>query len=339
MKPTIKDVAEKAGVSKSTVSQFLNKRYSYMSEITRKEIEVAIKELNYYPNQIAKSLKQKDTRLIAFVCSTLSSRFSLELIRTIEGFFQAENYSIVVTSTGDNSSRERELIESFVARQVDGLLVFPTSKNKEMYQELQDRKIPLVFIDRELPELTVPSVLLDNQQAALTATQLLIDNGHRNIAIITFPLGDKITTRFERLNGYKKALNENEINENSDFIITCSQNEVSQKLEELFSRSHNPTAILATNDMILEEVLIWAKDNKISIPDTFSLLGIDEVSFARLYTPEITTLAQPVEAIGNKASELLLQQIRKKGKRTNEKKVYRYSTKLIERESVKRIKP
>lgn len=139
------------------------------------------------------------------------------------------------------------------------------------------------------------------------------------------------------MNGYKKALSENEINENSDFIITCSQNEVGKKIEELFSRSHNPTAILATNDMILEEVLIWAKDNKISIPDTFSLLGIDEVSFARLYTPEITTLAQPVEIIGTKASELLLQQIREKGKCTNEKKVYRYSTKLIERESVKRI--
>lgn len=186
MKPTIKDVAEKAGVSKSTVSQFLNKRYSYMSEVTRKKIETAIKELNYYPNQIAKSLKQKDTHLIAFVCSTLYSRFSLELVRAIEGFFQAKKYSIVVTSTEDDSSRERELIESFVARQVDGLLVFPTAKNKEMYQELQNRKIPLVFIDRELPELTIPSVLLDNQQAAVTATQLLIDNGHRDIAIITF---------------------------------------------------------------------------------------------------------------------------------------------------------
>lgn len=338
MKPTIKDVADKAGVSKSTVSQFLNKRYSYMSEATRKKIEAAIKDLNYYPNQIAKSLKQKDTRLIAFVCSTLSSRFSLELVRAIEVFFQTKKYSIVVASTEDDSRRERELIESFVARQVDGLLVFPTAKNKDIYQELQDRKIPLVFLDREIPELSVPSVLLDNQQAAATATQLLIDNGHQDIAFIMFPLGDKITTRFERLRGYKKTLIENKISENLDFIITCSQNEVSRKLDELFSRKHKPTALLATNDMILEEILIWAKDKKITIPDTFSLLGIDEVSFARLYTPEITTLAQPVEAIGTKASELLLQQIQERDNCTNRGSVYKYTAELIERESIKRIK-
>ena len=118
-------------------------------------------------------------------------------------------------------------------------------------------------------------------------------------------------------------------------MVTCQQSEIGEKLDELFSRTHKPTAVLATNDMILEAVLIWAKDKEISIPDTFSLLGIDDVSFARLHTPEITTLAQPVDAIGTKASELLLKQIQENI--SDEKKVYRYSTQLIERESVKRI--
>lgn len=336
-KPTIKDVAEKAGVSKSTVSQFLNQRYSYMSEATRKKIARVIHELNYHPNQIAKSLKQKDTRLIALICSTLSSRFSLELVRAIENFFQAQNYSVVVTSTEDDSTREQELIESFVARQIDGLLVFPTFKNKAIYQELQDRKTPLVFIDRDIPGLTVPSVLLDNQQVAIDATQLLIDYGHHDIAIITFPLGDHITTRVERLNGYKKTLRKNKIIEHPAFMITCLQDEVGQKLEELFQQKQQPSAILATNDMILEAILIWAKERKMAIPDTFSLVGIDEVSFARLYTPEITTFAQPVEAIGTKASELLLQQIQGEEGLTNDKNKYRYPTQLNERESIKKI--
>lgn len=336
MKPTIKDVALLAGVSKSTVSQFLNKRYSYMSENTRKKIEAAIKELNYYPNQIAKSLKQKSTNVIVFVCATLSSRFSLELIGAVEAYFGKEDYAVIVASSDDNPKHERELIESFIAKQVDGILVFPTAENKDFYTELQARKVPLVFIDRLIPGVEIPSVLLDNVSAGYLATQELIDYGHKDIAIFTFPLGEQITTRFERIAGYKKALSDNQLAVNPAYIVSCSKLEIEDRLTALFAQEDAPTALLTTNDMLLEAALVWVKKEKIKIPERFSLISIDEVTFAKLFDPEITVLAQPVMKIGTKAAELLLTQI--KGGGYEDSVVYRYEPQLIKRNSIKNRK-
>jgi LacI family kdg operon repressor len=338
LKSTIKDVAKLAGVSKSTVSQYINKRYSYMSEDTRRKIGEAIKQLDYYPNQIAKSLKQKNTNVIALVCATLSSRFSLELIGTAEAFFQKEQYSVIVASSGDDPIRERALIESFIARQVDGILVFPTKENQEFYQEVKKREVPLVFVDRVLPEANVPSVLLDNEKASAKATQLLIDNGHQKIAIITFPLGDDITTRFERLAGYKKTIEKNKIPFHPEYVISRPLGEVRDALDSLLHTADKPTAIILTNDMLLEETLIWSKDQKVKIPDIFSIVGIDDVSFARLFEPQITTLAQPVTKIALKASELLLDQIKADKKINKKNLVTRYPAELIIRSSIKKIK-
>lgn len=336
MKPTINDVAKHAGVSKSTVSQFLNKRYSYMSEATRKKIELSIQELAYHPNQIAKSLKQKDTNVIAFICANLSSRFSLGLIASIEERFQKANYSVIIARTDDNPQKERELIESFMARQVDGIIVFPTAENKDFYAKLKQQKMPIVFVDRILPDTGIPSVLLDNENAGAMATKLLVESGHKNIAILTLPLGDRITTRVERIQGYKNTLQKNHISIKKDNILSGPLEKMGGYLDELLNRSDRPSAIVATNDMILEEVLIWVKKRNIKIPDTFSLVGIDNVSFAELFTPKITTLAQPIQKIGNKAAELLLEIIKNDDKDTEIEPLYRYEPIINKRESIKK---
>lgn len=335
MKPTINDVAKRAGVSKSTVSQFLNKRYSYMSEATRKRVAESIRELAYYPNQIAKSLKQKDTNVIAFICANLSSRFSLGLIASIEDYFQSVNYSVIIARTDDDPQKERELIESFMARQVDGIIVFPTAENKDYYANLKRQQMPIVFVDRILKNTGIPSVLLDNRCAGSIATNLLLDKGHVNIAILTFPVGDSITTRVERIQGYRDALSNNQVSVKKANIISCQLDDVKENLDKLMSRNDRPTALVATNDMLLEEVLMWTKDRKIGIPEVVSLVGIDDVSSAELFTPEITTLSQPIQEIGSKAAELLLQII--KDNESDVSTVYRYEPTINNRESIKKI--
>ncbi|VDG22527.1 LacI family DNA-binding transcriptional regulator [Lactiplantibacillus mudanjiangensis] len=334
MKPTMKDVAERAGVSKSTVSQFLNKRYSYMSEATRKKIEQAIADLGYYPNQIAKSLKQKQTHIIAFVCANLSSRFSLELVASIEKSFQEAHYSVIIASTDDDPQKEQALIKSFLARQVDGIIVFPTKENRDFYQQLQQSHFPLVFVDRVLADLEIPSVLLDNQLAGFKATQTLLSQRHQNIAIITFPLGDRITTRVERIEGYRSALSEAGQSIREANIVSCVLDRVEWQLTQLMQRSDAPTGLVVTNDVLLEATLMWVKKQHIRVPDELSLVGIDDIASARLFEPEITTLAQPVSEIGVKAANLLLAAI--DGQPTAAR-VYRYEPKLTIRNSIKTL--
>ncbi|MFC6322725.1 LacI family DNA-binding transcriptional regulator [Companilactobacillus baiquanensis] len=335
MKPTINDVAFEAGVSKSTVSQFLNKRYQYMSTTTRQKIAEAIDRLEYHPNQIAKSLKQKNTNVVAFICANLSSRFSLELLASIENYFQKIGYSVIIAKTDDDPNKERELIESFLARQIDGIIVFPTYENKEFYISLRKQRVPIMFVDRLLKGVEIPSVLLDNKAAGYEATKLFVENGHEKIAILTLPLGDGITTRVERMEGYNQALEENKIKYEPEYVINCQVEEVSNKLTELMNLDNPPTAIVITNDMLLETVLMWVKKNNISVPDKLSLVGIDNVSFASLFTPEITTLAQPVSKIGEKASELLLEIIKDKYNSKDSSNVTRYEPEIHQRSSIK----
>lgn len=337
MKPTINDVAFEAGVSKSTVSQFLNKRYQYMSTTTRQKIAEAIERLEYHPNQIAKSLKQKNTNVVAFICATLSSRFSLELLATIENYFQKVGYSVIIAKTDDDPKKERDLIESFLARQIDGIIVFPTYENKEFYEGLRKQKIPIMFVDRLLKGVDIPSVLLDNTAAGYEATKLMTEQGHEKIAILTFPLGDCITTRVERMDGYSNALAENNLTEHPEYIINCQAEEVDGRLTELMNLDNPPTALVITNDVLLETVLMWVKKNSISIPDQLSLVGIDNVSFASLFTPEITTLAQPISKIGEKASELLLEIIKDKYDAKDSSKVIRYMPEIHPRSSIKKV--
>lgn len=191
MVTTMKEVAERAGVSKSTVSQFLQKRYNYMSENTKKKIEQAIEDLSYIPNEVARSLKQKKTFIVGVISSTILSRFTTEVVRAIEDECQLENVQVIVCNTDDDSLKEKKYVQSMIARQVDGLIIFPTEENKKLYVSLAKNGYPFVFVDRKIDEISVDTVLLNNEKASELAVEALIEHGHNNIGIITFPLGKK----------------------------------------------------------------------------------------------------------------------------------------------------
>lgn len=191
MVTTMKEVAERAGVSKSTVSQFLQKRYNYMSENTKEKIEQAIEDLSYIPNEVARSLKQKKTFIVGVISSTILSRFTTEVVRAIEDECQLENVQVIVCNTDDDSLKEKKYVQSMIARQVDGLIIFPTEENKKLYVSLVKNGYPFVFVDRKIDEISVDTVLLNNEKASELAVEALIEHGHNNIGIITFPLGKK----------------------------------------------------------------------------------------------------------------------------------------------------
>lgn len=340
MNVTIKDVAERASVSKSTVSQYLNERFQYMSDDTKKKIATAIEELNYQPNQLARGLKQKRTNVIGIVTSTILSRFTTEIVRAVEDACQEKGIQVLICNTDDNPEKEKYCVNSMKSRQVDGLIVFPTRQNICLYQNIISEKFPIVLIDRRIKEINASTVVLDNLLASKKAVDLLVENGHKKIGILSFPVqNNSISNRVERIKGYRNALRDHGISVNKNFIKCGTLDKIPIMIESLLNSKERPTAIIASNDMILEKLLIYVKENNISIPNELSVIGIDDVSFASFYQPSITTIAQPAYDMGRECSKLLFDQIEYNNGNLTSNNIcnIKFEPILLERESIQNL--
>src|SRR5699024_989940 len=164
-KITIKEVAKEADVSISTVSQYLNKRYHYMSASTKIRIDAAIEKLNYKPNYLARNLKGGSTKTIGIIVANILHHFSTSITRSIEGFCDNNVYHLIICNSDDDYKKERKYIQNFISKQVDGLIIFPTYSNELLYHQLVAKDFPTVLIDRYIEDLEVPCVKLDNESA------------------------------------------------------------------------------------------------------------------------------------------------------------------------------
>ncbi|RBW68464.1 LacI family DNA-binding transcriptional regulator [Bacillus taeanensis] len=308
-KVTMADVAKEAGVSKSTVSQYLNKRYEYMGHDTKKRIEEAIAKLGYQPNFLARSLKQKRTSTIGIIVANIMHRFSTEVSRSIEDFFHEHDIHAIVCNADDNPKKEKKYIEMLRAKQVDGLIIFPTGKNIALYESMIKENYPVVFMDRKIEELNVDTIAVNNKESTYHAIKHFIEAGHEQIALITPPL--TISSRIERVEGYKQALSDHNLTLNPDYLKSVEIPAIQSELDKMFSLSKSPTALLAGNDLVLLEVLAFLKEKGIKVPRDLSLIVFDNLSFAHISEPTITAIIQPAYEMGKKAAELLLAQIMK----------------------------
>src|SRR5699024_8753051 len=196
-----------------------------------------------------------------------------------------------------------------LAKQVDGIIVFPSGANNEIYKKLSKDNFPIVFIDRYIKDINVQTVLLNNENASYLAVERFIKNGYRNIAMITTTLDNNITPRIERINGYKNALRSYDLSIREEFIRSVDIEFVQEALKELSELEKPPEALLLGNDRVLLETLKYIKKNKIIIPDELAIIGIDNVAYADIFDPPITTISQPTYSIGKKAADLLLSKI------------------------------
>lgn len=331
-KITITDVAALADVSKSTVSQFLNKRYEYMSESTRGRIEVAVKELDYRPNIIARSLKQKTTFTIGVIVANILHTFSTEIIRAIENKFHENGFQIIVCNADDEPEKEKGYIEMLMAKQVDGIIIFPTGGNLDLYKRMKKTKFPIVFMDRMIEGLEIDTVLLDNKQAAALAVSRFVESDYKRIAIVTTSVIRSVSPRVERIQGYKDTLLHHQLPINLDYIKTADLDAISLALEQLFKLETPPDALLAGNDIVFMEILKYIKNHNLKIPEDIAVIGIDDLPFASFYSPPLTTVSQPTVEMANLAVKLLLKQIKKECK-IEDPTINRLQPSLINRES------
>ncbi|MCA1012774.1 LacI family DNA-binding transcriptional regulator [Halobacillus halophilus] len=332
-KITIADVANHAAVSKSTVSQYLNERYDYMGEKTKARIKKAIEDLGYQPNIVARSLKQKSTKTIGVIVANILHTFSTEVSRSIEDVCNEEGFHTIVCNADDDPIKEKRYIEMLRAKQVDGLIIFPTGNNRELYQRMLDEKYPVVFLDRSVPDIPVSSIMLENEVASELAVDHFVERNYNRIGLITTSIIDSITPRLERLKGYQNALTKHGIPENENYISSVAPQEIQAALDQMLGQKQPPEAILAGNDLVLVEVLKYVKQKDLRIPEDLAIIGIDDVSFASFYTPTITTVAQPTFKMGKMSAELLLNKI-KQNKIRDDRPDYRFKPTLMIRESV-----
>lgn len=330
---TIADVAKRANVSKSTVSQYLNGRYEYMGEETKKKIEEAIKELKFQPNIVARSLKQKKTSTIGVIVANILHAFQTEVIRAIEDICHQHDYHVIVCNSDDVPEKEKKYIEMLIAKQVDGLIVFPTNRNTDLYKQLVERRYPLVFMDRLVKDVGVDTVLLHNENAAKMAIEHFLEKGYERIGIVTTSLVHQTTPRVERIEGYKKTLNEKDIPIREEYIIALPLEQIKAGLKKMFSVENPPQALLAGNDLALMKILEFTKEQGLSVPNDVALIGIDNPSFAHIYHPALTTIRPPSFEMGKKAADLLFEAIANR-KPDQTARIYRFEPELIHRQSV-----
>ncbi|KPD00708.1 HTH-type transcriptional regulator KdgR [Geobacillus sp. BCO2] len=297
-KVTLADVAREAGVSKSTVSQFLNQRYEHMGDETRERIRAAIEKLGYRPNYIARSLKQKRTSMIGIIVANIMHRVSTEISRAVEDYCHEHDMQAIICNADDNPVKERKYIEMLRARQVDGLVIVPTGGNIELYQQMVREEYPVVFMDRKIDEVEAHTIVVNNKGAAYEAVSHFIEQGHKKIGIVTPPL--TIYPRIERVNGYKQALMDHGIEIKPEYVLSDHIHRLASRLEEMFSQPQKPTALLVGNDLSFFEVMAFLKQKQIRIPDDLALIVFDNIPFASISTPTITTIAQPAYEMGKK---------------------------------------
>ena len=306
---TIREVAKRAGVSVATVSHVINGTRQVSPE-TAARVRRVMTELDYQINAVAQSLRTRATRVIGVVVSDITNPFFAVLVRGAEDAAHDEGYSLVVCNSDEDPGKEDLYVRTLRRRRTDGLLIAPTMDGSSpVIQELAHQKIPLVFIDRKARDVQADAVLSDNIGGAYEATKYLIRRGHTRIGIVLGIPG--ATTTEERYMGYRRALDESGIAPSAKLVVHGGyrMEKGSRPTQELLALDCPPTAIFSTNNLMTVGVLRELARSGIGVPKEVEVVSFDDLEWAELLSPPITTVAQDPYGIGHKAVELLLKRL------------------------------
>lgn len=336
-KITIKEVAKKAGVSTATVSRVLNNNYP-VSDEARERVYTVIKELNYSPNAIARSLKNNKTNLIGFVVGDISNPYFMKIARVIEDDMRARGYNIIMAVTHEDEELEKKLLKVLFEKRVDSVVIAPSGSNIEELLNFINSGVNVIAIDRKVEGLNIDTVIEDNFDAAYDLTELLIKSGHKKIAIVNGRLD--VTTGAERSKGFKSAMNNNNIPIIDEYLLYGNFDEEKAYFEvkKLLMKENveKPTAIFATNNKMAEGAMVAIQELGYKIPEDISMVSYGELSAPELVEPRLTVVQQDAYAIGRKVSNILIEKAENEVNNKNFKE-YILCPKIYLGESIKRI--
>ena len=310
---TLKDVAERAGVSTATVSHVINET-RFVSEELRQRVYQAIEALNYRPNAIARSLRRRKTQNVGMIVPDISYPFLAEVVRGVEDTGFELGYNVILCDSDGDLEREADYIELLQEKKVDGIVFAAAGESSSYVQALIEQGMPVVVCDRELPGVEVDTVIADNVGSGYQATEHLIGLGHRRIGCIAGPQELEISNK--RVEGYKGALEQHGIPPREELIVRgdfrCRGGY--EAMRELLALDAPPTAVFACNDLMAMGAICAASKRRLRIPQDVAIVGCDDIALASFTNPSLTTVAQPKHEMGAAAVEILVERIRDKSK-------------------------
>jgi LacI family kdg operon repressor len=327
---TINDVAKAANVSKTTISRYLNGKFDYMSQDTRKRIQNVIEELKYRPSSVAQTLKSNKSGLIGVIIADIASQFSSILLKGIGDVCQANGYKVIISNVDNDPAKEREYLESLLDNKVEGIVVNTTGYNNELLIDINENRVPIVMADRIMDELKIDSVATNNYSITFDTIKFLADKGYKNIAFITQD-PERNSARHLRQKGYLDAMKEFLNIDASNLVYTIDvgdKNTTIKAIEKFNTEYRNKLkAIFTANGVVLLNVLQGIQECNYKIPEDFYVCGYEDWGWARLAYSKIPVISQHSYDVGVESAKMLIKRIN--GKRKEKPKYIELEAKLI----------
>ncbi|GAD79239.1 LacI family DNA-binding transcriptional regulator [Vibrio ezurae] len=328
------DVAQHAGVSKSTVSQYLNGRFGHMSAQTKIKIESAVKELNYVPNPIARSLKVEKTKTIGVVLRDITGFNTSRVMRGIDDYCKKHNYNVMIYNSDFDAKAEERALMSLKQMCVDGIIMSSSGLNSALIKQFIDSGMPVVQFQLEYPDCQSHMVLSNYQEAAFQATEHLIEMGHRRICFVAQDFSDNCS-RKARYQGYVDALKKHGLSTNPDLILYWDREKgFADSPVELLQSTQAPSAFFTQHLAITVDLLQAFNAANIQIPQQASIIGFDEIPMVEMFKVPVSVLRQDAYQIGLETAKLSIESIL--GKHSQFQRTIVPCT-LVKRDSVRKL--
>jgi LacI family transcriptional regulator len=312
--PTSEDVAKLAQVSRATVSNVLTGARFVSPELVE-SVENAIRQLNYHPHGIARSLAARKTLTIGLIVPRIASPFYPPIVSAVEKALAREGYSIILGDSNENATKEEKIMRVLIEKRVDGLLWVPSSEyNVEFIRSIDQSGIPVVVIDRRLTNSEFDMVVSDNKGAGKLATEYLLGHGYRRISILTF--SQKLAPARERLEGYLEAYENAGAQVDKNLICVVGNPELKNarmKLNRILHNRGKPEAIFACSDLLSLSAILEIKRTGYRIPEDIAVVGFDDSPWGALLDPPLTVITQDTQNMGTVAAQILLKRLKNKG--------------------------
>ncbi|MDO6407163.1 LacI family DNA-binding transcriptional regulator [Pantoea phytobeneficialis] len=331
----LSDVAQLAGLSKATVSRYLNHSL-VLPQDTVTRIENAIRQLDYRGNSLARRLSKGGSETLGLVLPDITNPFFAELADAAEEAASQHGYSLVLCITRNNPDKECQFIRWLDTCQVDGLLFTTNRPDNGLLRKEVQRQQRIVLLDEDIPGSSVPKVFADNVQGGKLATEQLIAAGHRHIAFVGGP--DALMSVRERYQGFCAAMQQAGLEVVPEWVLfgKYERSFGAQALHHFFAAEQRPTAVFAASDYLVLGLLDGLREQGLRAPDALSLVGFDDASYAEFTQPRISTIRQPAREMGRAAVEQMLALLHGDLPAAQET---RFPVEWIARDSISRLNP
>ena len=304
---TIYDIADKLNISIATVSRAL-KDDPVVNKKTKKKIFDLAEELGYRSNQFARNLRNQRTQTIGVIVPRLNSYFMSTVIAGIENVANTEGYNLIISQSSESAEKEKMSAKTMFNSRVDGLLISLSYDTNDLshFEQFLKKKIPVIFFDRAEENNSFTNILIDNKKAAYDATKHLIEQGCKKIVHITAKLRRNVYV--DRLNGYKRALAENNITFNDDYVIigNLSLEAGTEAAATILKMDTRPDAVLVANDNCAVGCMLALKQAGIRIPGDMAFVGFNNDPVSKVIEPNLTTINYPGYEMGEVAARNLI---------------------------------